>query len=296
MDNPHIAGRVIALAAAIFYGFNTTLSRLAYDAGTTPVSLMLYRFLITSAVMIIIMLLLRRSWKMKVSPWVFVTCVAGMYITSIGHLGAVKYIPVSLAAIIFYTFPLLVIAWKRFASNQPVTRYELAGFIIAFIGLAIALGPEFHEMDIIGLTLAFCGSLGATAFILSYEKFPRESDSYTNSLWINLATLVPCAISLQFGFELIPPRESTGWYYLLAIGLFSVISFILSLQAIKKIGGAIFALFLNFEPVVILILAWLVLGEELTVARLTGIGMVVMALVISHWRSPGTFTPTERQE
>ncbi len=144
MSNPYVVGRVIALVAAIFYGFNTTLSRLAYDAGTTPVSLLLYRFLITSAAMVAIMLLLRKSWKMKVSPWVFTICVAGMYITSIGHLGAVKYIPVSLAAIIFYTFPLLVIAWKRFANHQPVNRYELSG------------------------------SLGATTFILSYERFPNK--------------------------------------------------------------------------------------------------------------------------
>ena len=49
MNKNQMVGRVIALGAAIFYGFNTTLSRLAYDTGTTPVSLTLYRFLMSAA-------------------------------------------------------------------------------------------------------------------------------------------------------------------------------------------------------------------------------------------------------
>ncbi|MDH3219429.1 MAG: hypothetical protein OEO19_07850 [Gammaproteobacteria bacterium] len=39
MNKSEIVGRTIALSAAIFCGVNTTLSRLAYDTGTTPVSL-----------------------------------------------------------------------------------------------------------------------------------------------------------------------------------------------------------------------------------------------------------------
>jgi hypothetical protein len=39
MNKNQIVGRAIALSTAIFYGFNTTLSRLAYDTGTTPESI-----------------------------------------------------------------------------------------------------------------------------------------------------------------------------------------------------------------------------------------------------------------
>ena len=276
----------MAFFAAIFYGVNTTLSRLSYDVGTTPVSLTMYRFLMAGVMMVLIVLVLRKSWKMSVSPWIFSLCVLGLYITSIGHLGAVQYIPVSMSAIIFYTFPLQIIAWKRLVNRQTVTRYELTGFILAFAGLAVALGPTFQQLDPVGLALAFSGSIGSALFILSYEKFPRGTDSYVDSMWITLGTIVLCIISLQFGFELTPPRENSGWFYMAAIAGCSIIAFVLSLRAIKKVGAAVFALFLNFEPVVILLLAWLVIGEDLTLARISGIAMVVMALIISHWRDP----------
>jgi drug/metabolite transporter (DMT)-like permease len=286
MNKNQIVGRAMALSAAIFYGFNTTLSRLAYDTGTTPLSLTLYRFLMSAILMIAIVLVLRKSWKLPVTPMVFAICVIGMVATSIGHLGAVKYIPVSLSAIIFYTFPLLVVAYKRIAQREAVTRNELLAFIFAFIGIGVALGPDFHEFDPRGIALAFFGAIGATIFILSYERFPKQTDSYVGTMWIMIASVALALLVLQFGFDLVPPRESTGWVYLVAITATSVIAFVLTLQAITRIGGAIFALFLNFEPVIILLLAWIVIGEQLSNERISGIALIVFALFLSHWKAP----------
>jgi drug/metabolite transporter (DMT)-like permease len=284
MNKNLIVGRTIALSAAIFYGFNTTLSRLAYDTGTTPVSLTIYRFSMSLLLMIVIVLILRKSWRIKVSPLVFAGCVFGMVATSIGHLGAVNYIPVSLSAIIFYTFPLQVVAYKRIAQRQPIARNELMAFAIAFIGIGIALGLDFHQLDPVGLALAAFGAFGATLFILTYEKFPADTDSYVGTLWIMIASFAISLIALQFGFDLVPPGKPIGWIYLVTIAICSTIAFILTLQAITRVGGAVFALFLNFEPVVIMILAWAVIGEELSIQRITGIALIVIALFLSHYR------------
>ncbi len=286
MDRAYWVGRAIALGAAVFYGFNTTLSKLAYDTGTTPVSLTFVRFALSAALLALLLPLLGKSWRIRVAPLVFAACVLGMVMTSIGHLGAVKFIPVSLSAIIFYTFPLLVIAWKRLAQRSPVARRELAAFVLAFAGIGIALGPEFHDLDPVGIALAACGACGATLFILSYERFPPQTDAYAGTLWIMIASVMLSLTALPFGFDLVPPAQPVGWFYLVAVTLTSVVAFVLSLQAIPRIGGGVFALFMNFEPVVIFVLAWLVLAETMTPERLTGIGLIVFALMLSHWRLP----------
>ena len=286
MNKPQIVGRSIALGAAIFYGVNTTLSRLAYDTGTTPVSLTLYRFALCAVIMIILVLLLRKSWRLTVSPWLFGVCICGNLATSIGHLGAVNYIPVSLSAVIFYTFPLIVVAYKRLAHREALSRHESLAFLLAFAGIGIALGPDFHNLDPRGIALAFIGAIGATLFILSYERFPPETDSYTGTLWIMIASTGIAAFLLLVGFELVPPGSTRGWAYIGLIAAASVVAFVLSLQAITRVGGAVFALFLNFEPVIILMLAWLVIGEQLSVERIAGIALIVFALFLSHWRLP----------
>ncbi len=284
MDRAYWVGRSIALGAAIFYGFNTTLSKLAYDTGTTPVTVTFVRFALSALLLAAILLLLGKSWRIRVAPAVFAACVLGMVMTSIGHLGAVKFIPVSLSAIIFYTFPLLVIAWKRVAQRAPVTRRELTAFVLAFAGIGIALGPEFHTLDPVGIALAACGACGATLFILSYERFPPDTDAYAGTLWIMIASVALSLFALPFGFDLVPPAQPIGWFHLTAVSLTSVVAFVLSLQAIPRIGGGMFALFMNFEPVVIFMLAWLVLAESMTPERLAGIGLILFALMLSHWR------------
>lgn len=295
MEKAQLVGRVIALGAAVFYGFNTTLSRLAYDTGTNPLSLTLFRFVGSALLLVVIVLLWRKSCRLAVAPLTFLLCVCGMVGTSIGHLGAVNFIPVSLSAIIFYTFPLQVAAYKRIAQRQPVTRNELIAFLVAFAGIGIALGPDFHEFDPIGIALAFGGSVSAALFILSYEHFPANTDSIVATLWIMLASVALCLLALPLGFELAPPGEPVGWVYLAAITLTSVTAFVLSLRAIDRVGGATFALFLNFEPVIIFLLAWIVIDEALSPERIAGIGLIVFALFLSHWRdtqarlrAPGT--------
>ena len=281
--NPFV-GRALALGAAMFYGVNTTLSRLAYDTGTTPVSLTLYRFAISAALMLALVAALRKSWKLEVPPRLFAVCVFGMFLTSIGHLGAVNYIPVSLSAIIFYTFPLLVVAWKRIAQREAVARGELLAFALAFLGIGIALGPDFHSFDPRGIALAFGGAIGAATFILSYEKFPPDTDSHVATLWIMIASIGFSLLVILAGFELRPPALAAGWAYIAAISGASAIAFVLSLQAIARVGGAVFALFLNFEPVIILLLAWLALGEQLSAERVAGMALIVLALFLSHWK------------
>jgi hypothetical protein len=84
MKNTQMAGRAIALFAAVFYGANTALSRLAYDAGTNPVSLTFYRFLMSAALMVVLILLLRKPLEISPGPIVFCICAFGTFATSIG--------------------------------------------------------------------------------------------------------------------------------------------------------------------------------------------------------------------
>ena len=275
-------GKLLALFAALSYGANTTLSRLAYDTGTNPVSLTIYRYAMITAIFIGVMLVMRRTWRLRVSPRLYLGCVLGMYAISIGHLGAVNYIPVSLSAIIFYTYPLQVIAYRRWVSRQPTTWPEALGFVLAFTGLIIALGPEFHQMDWRGLVLAFIGAIGALVFLICYESFPDDTDPYAASAWIAFGTFGFCLLTMLAGIRLTPPIMEIGWVYLWIISALTVLAILLTVFAIKLIGAKGTALFLNIEPVIILGLAWIVLNESLSLGRLLGVVLVVVSLIISQ--------------
>ena len=170
----------LAVCASLGYGTTTTLSRLAYDAGTSPLFLTLFRYALVAVIMIAVVGVLRKPWRLNVNLGLLAGCTLGLFMISIGHLGAVHYIPVSLAAIIFYTFPLQVLMYRLCVHRQSVSVIEFTAFALAFIGLSIALGPKFNIVDWRGLVLAFMGSLGAALFLLCYERFPKQIDENGN--------------------------------------------------------------------------------------------------------------------
>ena len=277
-------GKLFALLAAMGYGANTTLSRLTYDTGTDPVSLTIYRYAMIAALFAVIVVVTRKSMRVGMKWRYYLGCVFGMFAISLGHLGAVNYIPVSLAAIVFYTYPLQVIAYRRWINNQPTSWPEGAGFILAFIGLVIALGPDFHHLDWRGIVLAVFGSFGAFVFMISYEAFPDDADPYVCSALIAFGTFGLCCGILLTGIELTPPSQSVGWMYLWANAGLTVLALIFTVLAISRIGAKGTSLFLNIEPILILILAWIVLSESLTVARWAGALLVVASLLLGQMR------------
>src|SRR3546814_9305247 len=66
---------------------------------------------------------------------------------TIGYLSAVAYIPVSLAALVFYAYPVLVAGLLPLTGRGRVGWTAGLAFIAAFAGLALALAPSFTTLD-----------------------------------------------------------------------------------------------------------------------------------------------------
>ena len=82
------------------------------------------------------------------------------------------------------------------------------------------------------------------------------------------------------------PAGFGGWLPLLATCFFFTVSFIGMYKAVQWAGGAPTAMLLNLEPVFVMFLAALLLGEALSLPRLLGSAMVIGAVAVSEaWRN-----------
>ena len=140
-------GYLLALGAAAALGGTTPFARLAYDAGTSPLTLLAVRFLAAVLLFAVLLGVLRRSFPAmrKDLPSLLL---AGMALTglTLGYLLSIAYIPVSLAALLLYTYPLMVAAVAPFIEGRRLSSSESLAFIAAFTGLAAALGPDLAEL------------------------------------------------------------------------------------------------------------------------------------------------------
>jgi drug/metabolite transporter (DMT)-like permease len=84
----------------------------------------------------------------------------------------------------------------------------------------------------------------------------------------------------------VEPIAATGWCAILALGLTTALSRLAMFSALQRVGGVETALVGLLELLVSLMLAFLLLGERLTLLQWTGAVLLVISLMLMA-RDPG---------
>ncbi len=279
-------GPLLAVFTAIAFGVITTFARVAYDGGSDVFTVVLMRSLFLVVVVGGYLLLQRAFIIPAISDWpalgIIALCTVAMGVL---YLGAVAYIPVGLAAIIFYTFPLMVALWNMAGAREKPEPLKLAGFILAFAGLCVALGPSFEETDWRGIALALLGALSVAVLLQVTGRLRPDLPVATTNFFVNLLAL-PVFATLLFALSgpKFPVTEDGQLGLAAACGFF-VVAMALMFAAVRRSGAVSTALVLNLEPLVSIIAAALILGERMTGTQYAGSALVLAALTVSGWRT-----------
>lgn len=273
-------GIAIAASSALAYGLITTFARIVYDQGGNAWAVNVSRFFVGFLAIGLFMLIARRSFALPRAAWPAVVALAIALATmTLGYVTSVAFIPVGLAALLFYTYPLMVAAIAPRLEGRPLGRAMAATFLLAFIGLALAIGPSFQQLDWRGIALALAGAGGATGIFLASRKLVRETPVLSVAFYSNLigAGLLLAAMTL-FGDPQLP-NASLGWWALAAAGGFYILAVATQLLAIRFLDAARAAVIFNLEPLVSIAFAALLLGERLSLLQSLGVLLTVVALL-----------------
>jgi drug/metabolite transporter (DMT)-like permease len=282
----------MALLSATFFGLLTTIAKLSYDEGSNAITATAVRSAFAAVFGIILCASLRRDWRVPRSGWSATWWLAiGQTGMSICYLGSVQYLPVSLGAILFYTYPICVFVSEAAFSREIPGPIRIAAYITAFAGLVLALAPSLGGVDWRGLGFIVVAIVSAASMFFSARLARRHTNEMALMMWANLAGLpvIAVAMPLMGGFQ--PPHSSDGWLYLGLLSVAFAIAFISYTTCLKHIAPARAALFFNFEPLVTIVIAVILLGEVLLPIQMAGAAMVIGALMISAWRNQKKASP-----
>jgi drug/metabolite transporter (DMT)-like permease len=273
-------GTTLAASSAIAFGFGTTFARLAYDGGSNPLSVVTLRFAAFVVVVGLILLALRRSFAVsgpavRGTLWI-AACLAAV---SLGYQASVAFIPVSLAALVFYSFPLLVGLAAVAARRDRLNAAKTLALLAAFVGLALALGPGFSDLDWRGLALALLAALGMTLTLTFGGEAMRGEDPLVMAVFTNFWMLVGFAVVLALAGGLALPSTPAGAIGLAGNGLSYVLGYICWFAALGLVKPVRLAALFNIEPLVTLGVAAAILGERLSPLQLLGAALVLAAVM-----------------
>ena len=275
------AGNAVAFASAITFATGITLVALIYEDGANVHAVNLSRVLAFAAVMALTLGIARISPALP--PRAVLQCVlVGLLFCGelYGLLASIRYIPVGLAMLIMYTYPLLVAAAGWLTGTESFTLDRLLAILAAFAGLALALHTPDSELDWRGVAWAVFTAVSFSAVLIVSERTMRGMDRRILILYLtSTAAVIVGVVSLTL-VSLEWPRTDQGWTLLAASTGLYVLATTLLFAAVKMIGPLRTAIIDNSAPIWAIVLAALLLGERLNMVQLCGGALVISAVVL----------------
>lgn len=279
-DYPHRRkGLTLAFTAAISLAFITTLAKLTYQNGSTPLTMITSRALVGVIVLVVLARLIEGPFKVSRTnlPHLLLSGL-GLGMITLGYMSSVAYIPVGLAALIFYLFPLVLLAYEAIRDRRRPGIRRMIAFSLAFVGLALALGPSIENLDMRGVALAFMGGLGTVVLFIGGQKASETMGPLSIGAAANVIIL-PVMAGIMFALDSFAlPNTELGWMALLAACVAYLLGVSGQLAAVRFAKASEAALVHNIEPVVSIAIAWFVLNEILSPIQLAGVGLVIISI------------------
>lgn len=278
----------LALAfAAIYLIWGSTYLAIRYAVETIP-PLVTAGIRHTVAGMILLVWAYARGYRSKREHWI-AGAVLGALFFLVGHgtlHWAEQYVGSGLAALLIATEPMfiLLLAWSM--GQQRISRISALGLGLGVVGVAVLMGGELtmKGSSLMGLLAVLIGSLAwSTGVVISPKlKLPDDALARTAVPLICGAAMLLIASGLTGEFQRtqwasISLKSVVSLGYLITFG--SVIAFTAYTWLLQQCPPALVATHTYANPVVAVLLGWLLASEPLTM-RVVGASVAILGAIV----------------
>ncbi|MCK8484545.1 DMT family transporter [Aliiroseovarius sp. S2029] len=273
---------VMGLAFALMWSSAFTSARIIV-ADAPPLYSLALRFLISGLLGVIIARALGQSWSLTRNQWraviIFGVCQNALYLGL--NFVAMQWVEAGLASIIASTMPLMVALAGWLFMGDRMRPLAMLGLMAGIVGVALIMGSRLSGgVDVVGVILCFVGAGALTAATLAV----RTASSGGNlmmivglQMFVGSAVLAVVAVFLEspgfepslrlglaFGYTVLVPGLLATWVWFALVG---------------RIGAVKAATFHFLNPFFGVAIAWLLLGEALTMMDFIGVAIITFGIL-----------------
>lgn len=288
-----VLGVLLALLGAILYSTKAVLVKYAYTYyEIDPVTLLMFRMLFALPFFIGIAFVTSRQEDAYQSTrkdyWQIIFLgLAGFYMASFLDFKGLTYITASLERLILFTYPTIVVLIGVLYYKEKLKSGQLAALILTYIGIAIVYADNqsiSSQNDLMTGALFVFGSAIAYALYLvgSGQLVPKMGawKFTSNVLIVSCIAVITHYLIINGGIgELNFPIPIYIIALLMAI-ISTVIPTLLFSEGIRLIGASNASIIGSVGPISTITLAYIFLGERLTMIQLLGGSLVLVGVLI----------------
>ena len=249
---------------------------------------------------------LRRGWRaLRVPPkqmasgalhgLLFLFCGVGMVTV------AEQTVPSGLAALLVAAMPLWVVLMRTGLGRERPAARTWVGTIVGLGGIAVLARPGSHgDVQMWGVLLILFATVCWAFGVFITPRLPLPDDDFVGAVFEMLgggaALLLGAAVTGEFADFSVSEVPAEGWWafgYLTLVG--SVIAFSAFVWLLGNARPSLVTTYAYVNPVVAVLLGWLILSEPVTVPVILGgsLAVVGVALVVSAERPRSRSEPEE---
>jgi len=292
MKKKELLAYFTALGATFFWSFSFVWFKIAYLA-YKPITVVLFRLVISVALIWIIAVLLKRLQKPTWKDFKLIIMMAFFepFLYFLGESYGLLYVSPTVAAVIVTTIPLLspIAAWYFF--RERVNLKNIIGFVFSFVGVSLVVLNQSFRFDAspLGVGLEFIAVVAAIAYSIVLRKVVYRYNSLTIIAYQNLIGIIlflPIWLWVDFNDFIATSFHPQAFRAIVLLAVFaSTLAFVFFTQSIRQLGVNRSNTFVNLIPVFVAVMSFFVLGESITFQKFIGIGIVIIGLFLAQIRN-----------
>jgi drug/metabolite transporter (DMT)-like permease len=292
IDSNHRLKVVIAFGLVyVFWGSTYLAIGMTSAEGITPFVMCAMRFLIAGPLMLVACAIFGRSVRISRQEALRLAAIGGLLLVG-GNGGlawAEQYVPTGFAALIIAVTPIWFLVLETFIfRGDRMSRRGLIGLAMGIVGIAILVWPKIVHRDALGLmqligsiSLLFSSMSWAIGSVFS-RKWQMRVDPFVATSWemifAGLGHVVLVLFTGQYHQATFNHRGVMAVLYLVVFG--SWIGYTAYIWLLKHVPTPKVATYAYVNPIVAVLLGWIVLRERFDHFMLAGTVVIVAAVVL----------------
>jgi len=284
----------ILVLAPLMWSLHIVGSKYSLSNGFLPMPFLIIRFVSAAVVFTAIAFFVDRTLRIEGrSDQLHVAGAAVMFaLNQIAFVFALRATTAVTVSLVFGLFPITVGVLAALLGREAMTKQTFLAGVVSFIGVTLVVigipgGMSKLSGEIWGILIALCIPLSWAFFSLLIGP-PMK---HHTPMRINAVVLPATALAmLAIGFTSLSKQKyedptTLAWICLAysALGTL-VLTNLLWFKVVGKVGAATSSYFLNIQPFGAALLAWLLLGETITLVQIVGGIGIAAGIVISRLR------------
>src|SRR4051812_14198377 len=200
-------------------------------------------------------------------------------VTMFGLLESIALLPVSIAILAYFIYPLLTGLAGAATGVDRVGWRALAAAGAAFIGLGMMLGFHLEYLAPLGLACAFIAAIARVITLLLTRAYLNQADARLTTWYSMVPSTAVYLVAIAFVGSIHLPQSPGGWGAFLGVTVTTTLSTLLIYISTARIGPFRTALLMNLEPLLTTLFSMVLLGETLSPVQGAGAALMVASLV-----------------